>query len=98
MAFFIPGISCCPLCKLKIDINMEIVGTTHFVSDPKDPLYEYSDAVIHKKCFTSWTLRNEFVKKYNETIGKITWGNGTYHHMSEDGKITSLPRQNADNN
>jgi hypothetical protein len=32
------------------------------------------------------------VKRYNDTIGAVTWGNGTYHHMEDDGSISVLRR------
>ena len=32
----------------------EVVGTTHFIADQTDPLWQYSDAAFHKKCFDAW--------------------------------------------
>lgn len=66
--------------------------TTHFIADSNDPLWRYSDSGMHKTCFLKWEHRQDFIKKYNETVGVITWGNGTYHYMEDDGEISSLRR------
>ncbi len=78
--------------KIKEE-NDEIVATGHFIADSTDPLWRFSDAGMHKDCFLGWDQRQEFIDKYNETIGSITWGNGTYHQMKDDGAIVSLKRR-----
>lgn len=42
---------------------------------------------MHHECFQIWELREQFVAEYNTTMGKLTWGNGTYHDMQPDGSI-----------
>jgi hypothetical protein len=68
-----------------------LVATSHFIGEPTDPLWRFSDAAMHYECFQEWEYRQEFVDKYNATIGKIVWGNGTRHHMKADGLIESIP-------
>ncbi len=50
---------------------------------------------MHRRCFLGWELRQRFVDTYNERVGSITWGNGTYHDMQPDGTIVSKRRGDA---
>jgi len=92
MALIYQGIKCA-ICGLEIDIDREklYVATTHFIGDPGDPLWSFSDAAMHYDCFQAWPHREEFVQKYNATIGRIVWGNGTRHRMHTDGRVESVP-------
>src|SRR5215468_511251 len=96
MALISRGKTKCALCNAVIKENDEIVATSHFIADDKDPLWRFSDAAMHKNCFLEWDQRQKFVEKYNQTIGSITWGNGTYHYMKDDGAIVSLKRENQE--
>lgn len=89
MAIIYSGI-CCAICKKVID--NDYVATMQFVDDPSHELWSFSDAAMHQDCFMAWGKRIEFVQLYNDTIGKLTWGNGTYHHMKDDGQVESLIR------
>src|SRR5215208_2156833 len=90
MALIYEGIKC-SLCDSVIDLNGQYVATTHFIQDQNDPLWRHSDAAMHYSCFQNWEHRGVFVAKYNDTIGRIVWGNGTRHYMQPDGKIESVP-------
>jgi hypothetical protein len=92
MALIFPGKTECSICGVVINDNEDTVATTHFIADPNDPLWRFSDSAIHKSCFLSWKQRQNFVKKYNETIGSIIWGNGTSHHMDDTGHISILKK------
>ena len=92
MAIFISGVTECSICGVVLEEEDDTVGTTHFISDHQDPLWPFSDSSMHKSCFLAWPHRADFVRKYNETIGAITWGVGTYHHMEDDGEILGLKR------
>jgi hypothetical protein len=50
---------------------------------------------MHKACFLAWDQRSNFMKKYSETRGALTAGNGTYHHMEDDGEISVLKREDG---
>ena len=92
MALILRGLTECSLCGVVIKDDEDIVATTHFISDQNDPLWQFSDSAMHKSCFLDWDQRYNFVKKYNETRGTMTSGNGTYHHMEDDGFISMLKR------
>lgn len=93
MALMIIGKTECALCRAVIEENEKIVATSHFIADPKDRLWRFSDAAMHKRCFSEWDQRQVFVERYNEIVGNITWGNGTYHHMNDEGTIISIIRE-----
>jgi hypothetical protein len=90
VALIFRGKSECALCGQVIQQDDEIIATSHFIADENDPLWRYSDAPFHKVCFLKWDKREEFVRRYNDTVGRIIWGNGTRHHMNEDGGIDEL--------
>jgi hypothetical protein len=64
MALFIAGKSECELCGQVIAKGEDVVGTPHFIPDPSDPLWRFSDAPLHKKCFDAWEHRDEFLARY----------------------------------
>ncbi|HKI36223.1 MAG TPA: hypothetical protein VKA46_30480 [Gemmataceae bacterium] len=96
MALILPGKSRCPLCDTVIRAGDDIVATTHFIGDPTDLLWNFSDAAMHKACFLAWKYREEFVAKYNAVMGSITWGNGSYHDMQPDGTIIMKHRESSE--
>lgn len=89
MALVFEGMPCA-ICGHALDLYVRFVSTSHFIADEGDPLWRYSDAAMHSECFETWKHRSEFIDKYNNTIGQITWGNGTRHHMNADGSIDSI--------
>ncbi len=93
MALILRGKTECSICNAVINKNDEAVATTHFISDSNDPLWRFSDSVMHKSCFLNWEYREDFIDKYNESIGKIVWGNGTFHRMETDGHISVLEKE-----
>ena len=92
MALFFSGKSQCSICGVVVNDYDAYVGTTHFIDDQTDPLWQFSDSIMHKDCFLAWPLRHNFVERYNATVGTVTWGNGTYHHMEANGNISVLMR------
>jgi hypothetical protein len=92
MALIISGKTDCSICDTVIRDEDEIVATTHFISDSTHSLWRFSDSAMHKSCFLDWRHKEDFIKKYNETVGKIVWGNGTSHHMENDGSISILKK------
>jgi hypothetical protein len=69
----------------------DVVGTPHFIGDSADPLWRYSDSAMHRSCFVGWEHRDAFRAKYNATMGRRVWGNGTRHYFAADGSILSVP-------
>jgi|SRR5215813_2735118 len=98
MALIVTGKTECPLCNEVLQEGDRIVATTHFIGDPRDPLWPFSDGAMHKSCFLEWDHRKVFVERYNATMGSITWGNGTYHYMNYEGEVVSLKRENEEEN
>jgi hypothetical protein len=92
VALIFPGKTECSICGVVLNEGDDMVATTHFIADQNDPLWRFSDSAMHRSCFLGWVQRQAFVRKYNETIGTITWGNGTYHRMEDDGHISVLKR------
>ena len=92
MALILRGQTQCTICGTVIEDGDAIVATTHFISDKDDPLWHFSDSGMHRPCFLSWPLREDFVHKYNTVVGTFTAGNGTYHQMEADGQISVLKR------
>ena len=67
MALIYNGIRCA-ICDQKIDLKGQYVATTHFIADPNDPLWRYSDAAMHSACFEAWEHRSEFEAKYQRFL------------------------------
>jgi hypothetical protein len=61
----------CSLCREPIRVGDDIVGTTHFIGDATDPLWRYSDIVMHRRCFDTWEHRDEFARRYRQTMGAM---------------------------
>ncbi len=91
MALIIVGKSKCPICGEVLQEGQRRVATSHFIYEKSDPLWRFSDAGMHYDCFQRWDHREEFVAKYNATMGQKAWGNGTRHHMLPDGIVESVP-------
>jgi hypothetical protein len=70
MALLIRGKTECALCRQVIDHADEVVGTTHFIADQADPLWQYSDAAFYKRCFDAWENRDEFLVRCEEVRRK----------------------------
>src|SRR5215813_8715346 len=94
MALITRGITRCALCDSVLKVDDAIVATSHFIADSQHPLWRFSDAAMHKSCFLNWDQRQSFVDLFNQIVGGVTFGNGTYQLMTDDGAIVSLPRQN----
>jgi hypothetical protein len=94
MALILRGLTTCALCDSVLKADDAIVATSHFIADSQHPLWRFSDAAMHKKCFLNWDQRQAFIDLFNQTVGGVTWGNGAYKLMRDDGEIVSLPRQN----
>lgn len=90
MALVFLGKSTCPICDRVLADGQVLVGTSHFIGDREDPLWRFSDAMMHRECFLSWELRADFVRRFNEEAAKHRFGNGTQHRMRDDGTVESV--------
>jgi hypothetical protein len=59
----------CSICGEPIRVGDDTVATTHFIGDHSDPLWRYSDSVMHRPCFDRWELRDEFVRRCRKVMG-----------------------------
>ena len=89
MATVIRGLTKRPLCAEIIAAGQSIVSTSHFIESPEHPLWPFSDAAMHYDCFQIWTMRDEFVTEYNDSFGRVVWGDGSRYHMQPDGIVIS---------
>jgi hypothetical protein len=95
MALIFRGQTECSICNEVLNEGEDIVMTSHFIADSADPLWRFSDSGMHRNCFLEWAHKQEFIKRFNDIEGSITWGNGTYHHMEDNGSISVLKRDNS---
>lgn len=84
MAIILIGRSRCPLCDEILDSGQETVATTAFIEDVNHPLWRYSDAAMHAKCFLGWSQREAFIDGFNEFWRRRHRG---MRFMDPDGKI-----------
>ena len=54
----------CSICDQAL--TEPIFATTHFVSDPADRMYRYSDSAMHWECYAGWKYQRRFAKLYFE--------------------------------
>jgi hypothetical protein len=87
MALIAWDLTPCALCGVALVQGDDLVATSPFIADEKDPLWKYSDAGMHRDCFLAWECRAAFVEKFNAAWGQEIWGNGTRHRMKADGTI-----------
>jgi hypothetical protein len=98
MAIILYGMPCdCSICGHEINQHLldeeEFVATTHFVDDEKNPLWTFSDSVMHRECFLAWPLRLQFIEAYNEAMRDLIDRHGTHTHMQENGDVVQLDQQ-----
>src|SRR5262245_49615382 len=91
MALIMRGKTQCALCERVLSEGDDIVATSHFIGDPYDRLWRYSDAGMHRACLLAWDDRTAFIARYNSIFGPMVWGNGMSDRMEEDGRITRHP-------
>src|ERR1022692_1019287 len=91
MALIARGKSKCALCGEVVAVDDALVATSHFIADQTDSLGLSSDAPFHKRCFVSWERREEFIRRYNETMSGHVFGNRKRHHMDDEGFIHLIP-------
>jgi hypothetical protein len=93
MALIFSGKSKCAVCAGILREGEELVATSHFITESSDPLYRYSDAGMHLRCFVGWPLRHDFIRRFNEGMRELVPG----RYMSWDGAILDgTPEEAAD--
>ena len=74
MAMLMWGASRCSICRDVLVQGQPIVATTHFIADPADPLWRFSDSGMHAACFAGWEHRDEFAARYPAALGRTLAG------------------------
>src|SRR5437899_1924652 len=62
MALFRPGLLC-PICKLPIERGQPKVGFPAFMTNGKDPLRLFNDAVVHTACWEVHPLKPQVLRR-----------------------------------
>ena len=86
MALLMFGSSRCAICGGILEDKLNVVATSHFITDRSDPLYHYSDVGMHSECFVAWPLRSEFTARYN-AVQRPAPATGLQKRMEPDGQI-----------
>jgi hypothetical protein len=74
VAMLVWGASRCSICREVLVQGQTIVATTHFIGDPTDPLWRFSDSGMHATCFDRWEHRDEFGARYYAALGETLTG------------------------
>lgn len=67
MALFIPGMPCI-VCGQPMMASGDVMMFAAFVANRADPIFEFSDAAIHKTCFDQHPLSMEAKRWHDEAI------------------------------
>ena len=68
MALWVLGLTRCSLCDELVSECDRCLSTDHFIVDKGDPMWRYSDSVMHQNCFRRWKHKYEFVEKHMECV------------------------------
>lgn len=71
MAMLEWGWSKCSICGSVLAEGDDIVATTHFIEDESDPLWEFSDSGMHRRCYEEWKYRDEFTSRYRSAMAPL---------------------------
>jgi hypothetical protein len=68
MAMIGIGSSKCAICGRVLTDKDDATGLHHFIDDPKDPFWRFSDSAVHISCYKTWPLRLEWEAKYQREM------------------------------
>jgi len=63
MAILISGMTC-PLCGQPMTDGFDLSGYPAFISNKRDPLYQFSDAILHRRCLEAHPLASALAQRY----------------------------------
>jgi hypothetical protein len=69
MALIIRGSTKCVVCGKVLTEEDEVAGLPPFATDSSDPLWRYSDAGFHRRCFESLPERSEIERRIEDLRG-----------------------------
>lgn len=67
MALFVSGMPC-PLCGKPMTAAGEVIMFSPFVANRSDPLFVFSDAIMHAACFARHALSEQATKWHDEAL------------------------------
>lgn len=85
------GTATCALCRRAVRPDDDVLITPDFLADDSDPLWPFTDAVVHRSCFLLWDRRKAFIARYNRVARRLVAEDGSYPHMAGDGEIVRRP-------
>ena len=74
----------CAICGAPLRDGDDIFATSGGPIQVEDPLWKYQDAAMHRACFATWPLRDEFRGKFNVHYDRHLRG---MRFMREDGIV-----------
>ncbi len=77
----------CALCRQVVRPDDDVVVTPDFLADDTDPLWPYTDAVVHRPCFLVWPERKIFISRYNRMARHLVAEDGSYPQMTGEGEM-----------
>lgn len=95
MALIFIGRSKCAICDSTIESADGCVATSPFVTDPDDPLWRFSDAVMHRRCFLGCADRESIVRRFNQAKSSCILPDGSHHEMTPEGEIVVVTANGA---
>jgi hypothetical protein len=81
------GAATCALCHQAVRPDEDVVITPDFLADDTDPLWRFTDAVVHRPCFLVWDQRKTFIARYNRLAHELVADDGSYPHMTGEGDV-----------
>jgi hypothetical protein len=81
------GAAICALCREAVRPDDDVVLTPDFLANDNDPLWRFTDAVLHRPCFLVWDLRKTFVARHNQLARQLVADDGSYPFMTSEGDI-----------
>lgn len=67
MALFVSGMAC-PVCGKSMTASGDVLMFSPFVADRSDPLFVFSDAVVHTACFARHPLSEQATYWHDEAV------------------------------
>lgn len=81
----------CVLCGDAVRLGEDAFVTPDFVADEQDPMWRYSDAVVHRACFFVWDRRKVFVARFNRLAQGLAAPDGTRPFLTSEGRLVRRP-------
>lgn len=81
----------CVLCGDAVRLGEDAFVTPDFIADEQDPMWRYSDAVVHRACFYVWDRRKTFVARFNRLTRVLVASDGSRPFLTSEGRLVRRP-------